>query len=102
MQTANNVKLGDRLCEPLAGCLPCLFQSHGASVGLSLLSAERAKPARRHTDVRRIDVPIHVEVRDIAMHALTHQIRHPADGKDVSAAIQGKTVIEAETLSCLN
>src|ERR1700728_2371173 len=99
MQSADDVKLGDCLGKPLSCGIPCLFESHSVSVRLALLAAKGAEPARGDTDVCGIDMAVHVEVGQVSMQPLADEIGHPANGEDVAAAIQCKTVVEAQTFS---
>ncbi len=99
MQPTHNVELRHSLRQPLPRSLPCLFKSHRVRVGLTLFPPKRAQSARRNTDVRRIDMPVHIEVRQIPMHPLAHQVRHPAHCQDVAAAVQRDAIIEVQALS---
>ena len=102
MQSADNVELSHRLRQPRTRRLPRLFQRHRVRSGLALLPPERAQPATRHADIRRIDVPVHVEVGDVAMHPLAHCVRHPADGQNIAAAVERHAVVEAQPLARLH
>ena len=102
MQSADDVELGDRLGQPGARRLPSLLQRHGVRSGRALLAPEGAQPAARHADIRWVDVPVHVEVGDVAVHPLAHRVGHPAHGQDVARAIQRHAVVEAQPLARLD
>ncbi len=87
------------LAQSLACCLPRLFQSHGVRAGVALLAPEGAQPAAGHADIGGVDVPVDVEVGDVAVHPLAHCVRHPSDGQNVAAAIERDAVLEAQPLA---
>ena len=70
MQSADDVKFGDRLCVAGGGGLESFLERHGISAGRVFLSAKRAQPASRDADVRGIDMTIDVEIGAIPMHPL--------------------------------
>ena len=53
----------------------------------------------RHADVGRIDVPVDVEVADVAVALLADVVGEPADGQQVGRAIEGDAVVEVEPLA---
>jgi hypothetical protein len=61
-------------------------------------SAKRAEAAGSYANIRRIDVAIDVEVRLVAVHALTHRICQPADREDVARAGEREGVVAAQAL----
>ena len=88
-----------------APCPPSAHASSSAIVyvpGRALLPPKRAQPATRHAHIRRIDVPVHVEVGDVPVHPLAHRVRHPPNGQDVAAAIQRDAIVEAQPLARLH
>ena len=93
MQSANDMKFGDRLGVSGGGGLESFFERHGVGAGRVLLAAEGAQPARRHANIRRIDVAVDVEVRLVAVHPLAHGVGQPAHGQNVAGAVQGKGVV---------
>ena len=95
MQPADDVELGDRLAPALAGAVPDLFERHGVRLGIARLLAERAQPATRHADVGRIDVAVDVEVGDVAVQPLAHEVGQVAERQDVAGAVQRQAVLEA-------
>ena len=99
MQAANDVELGDRLDVTGTCSLPRLLERHRVGARLTLLTAKGAQPAGRDADIRRIDVPVYVEVGNISMQLLAHVIREPADGQNVATAIESNAVVKAETLT---
>jgi hypothetical protein len=102
MQSSDDVELGDRLAEPGARRLPCLFQRHGVGAGRALFAPKGAEPATGHAYIGGVDVPVHVEVGDVSMPALAHDVGHPTDGQDVWSAIERDAVVEAEPLARRN
>ena len=99
MQSADDMKFRDRLAVSGRSGLECLFQRHGVGAGRVFLSAKGAQTARRHAHIRGIDVAIDVEVGLVAMHTLADGIGHPAHGKNVAGAIQGKGVVDIQALA---
>ena len=92
MQSADDVKLRDRLGVAGSGGLECLFQRHGVGAGSVLLAPESAQPAGGHANVRGIDVAVDVEVSLVAVHAFAHVIGQPADGENVAGAVEREGV----------
>ena len=78
MQPADDVELGDRFAPALARAMPDLLERHGVGLGISRLLAERAEPAAGDADVGGIDVAVDVEVGDVAVQPLAHQVGHVA------------------------
>ncbi len=102
MQTADDMELRHRLCIACAGSLPRLLKRHRVGSCLALLTAERTQPARRNTDVRRIDMTIYVEVSNVPMQLLAHKIGKPTNRQNVAAAIERQPIIEGQPLSGQN
>ncbi len=98
MQTANDVKLRHRLAVPAGRGLPRLLERHGVGPSCVFLTAKGTQPAGRDADIGRIDMPVHVEIGDIAVHSLAHQVGQPADTQNVPRAIQCDAIVEAEAL----
>src|SRR5271166_746606 len=99
MQSADNMKLGDRLAVSRRRSLESFLQRHRIGARRILLAAESAQPASRHAHVRRIDVAIHIEIGLIAVHPFTHIIGHPAYSQNVSGAIERESIVGVESLS---
>ena len=99
MQSAHNVKLSDRLGVSRGRGLESLFERHGVGAGCVLLSTKRAQAARRDANIRGIDMPVDVEIRLVAMHALAHGVRHPAHGKNVAGAVQSEGIVGVQPLA---
>ena len=99
MQPANDVELGDRLGVAGTSRVPDFLQRHGVGAGTIFLAAEGAQAASRDADIRVIDVAIDVEIRDVAMHALTDMVRQPANRQNVARSIERKRII-ADSRSC--
>ena len=102
MQSADDVKLGDRFGPASARGLPHLVERHRVRLRIARFLAERAQPAARNADIRRVDVAVHVEVRDVAVQPLADDVRHVAERQDVRRAIQRHAVVEAKPLAGLD
>ena len=98
MQASHDVELGHRLAVAGGRCLPGLLERHRISARSIFLAAKGAEPASGNANVRWIDMPVDVEVRNVAMHPLAHQVGQPANRQNVSGAIEVDAVVEAETL----
>ena len=102
IEPAHDVELRHRLGQPSARRRPRLLQRHGVGAGRALPAPEGAQPAACHAHVGGIDVPVHVEVGDVAVHPLAHGVGHPSHGQDVRAAIERHAIVEAEPLTRLH
>ncbi len=100
MQAADDVKLGDGLGVSRGGSFKSLIERHSVGAGRVSLAAEGAQAAGRYANVGGVDVAIDVEIRLIAMHALTDVIGHPAHSENVAGAVEGKGVRRVEPLTC--
>jgi len=92
MQPADNMELSDRFGVTGSGRLEGFFKRHSVSARSVFLAPKCAQPASRHANIRRIDMPIDVEVRLVAMHPLTNPIGQPTHGQDVARPIKGKRI----------
>ena len=99
MQSADDVKFGDRLGVSGSRGFESLFERHGVGAGRVLLASEGAQAAGRHANIRRIDVPVDVEVRLVAVHALAHVVGHPADGENVAGAVEREGIVGVKPLA---
>ena len=99
MQPADDVKFGDRFAPALAGAMPHLFERHGVGFGIAHALAERAQAATGHADIGGVDVPVDVEVGQVAVHPLAHQVGQVADGQNIGRAIEGDGVVEGKALA---
>src|SRR5271156_1088048 len=99
MQSANDMKLSDRLGVARGSRFESLLKRHGVGARRILFAAEGAKAAGRDAYVRRIDVAIYVEVSLIAMHALADVIGHPAHRENIAGAVQREQVRGGEALA---
>ena len=102
MQSADDVELGDRFAPALARDMPDLLERHG--VGLRILGslAERAQPATGHADIGGIDVAVDVEVSDVAVQALAHQVGHVAERENVRGPVERDAVVVGQALARLH
>ena len=99
MQPAHDVELGDGLAPAFAGAVPDLFERHGVGLGIAHPLAERAQPATGHAHVGGIDVAVDVEVGDVAVQALAHQVGQVAERQDVGGAVERHAVLERQPLA---
>src|SRR4029077_1767783 len=58
--------------------------------------AEGAEFAMGHADVGGINVPVDVEVADVAVALFADVVREPAQGEQIGRAVKGDAVFEAE------
>src|SRR5580765_6637218 len=96
MESTDDMELGDGFSVASACSLPGLFKRHGVSACLALLAAEGAETAGGNADVRRVDVPVDVEVSDVSVEFFADVIGEPTDSEDVAATIERHAVVEAE------
>ena len=101
-KSADDVELGDRFAVSGSRGFESFFERHGVRAGRVFLAAKGAEPASRNANICGINVAIDVEVRLVAMHALAHVIRQPADRENVAGAIKRKRVVGSETLASHN
>ena len=98
MQTADNVKLRDRLRVARGSRFPGLVEGHGVAGRVALFAAKSAELAGCHADVGGVDVAIDVEVGEVAVHPLAHMVGQPANGKHIGESVEREAVFGAETL----
>ena len=98
VQTADDVKLRDRLRVARGRRFPGLVEGHGVAGGVALLAAKGAELAGRHADVGRVDVAIDVEVGEVAVHPLADMVGQPAHRQNVRRGVERKPVFGAQTL----
>src|ERR1019366_6259710 len=92
MQPPNNVKLSNRLGVAGSGRREGFFKRHGVSARSILLAPKSTQPASRHANIRRIDMPIDVEVSLVPMHPLTDPVGQPPHGQNVARPIKRKRI----------
>ena len=100
VQSADDVKLRDRLAIPVARRFPRLLERHGVGARVLGPFAERAQPATRHANVGGVDVPVDVEVGDVAVQPLAHQVGHITHRQQVRCAVERQAVFVIEAHSC--
>jgi hypothetical protein len=98
MQAADDVEFGDGFAVSGGSRLEGFFERHGVGPGRVFFPPEGAKAACSYANIRRINVPIYVEVCAVSMHSLSHEICQPSNGKDVASAIQIQRVIFAQAI----
>src|SRR5215471_9129612 len=92
VQAADDVKFSNRFGISGSRYLEGLLQRHRIGTQRVFLAPESAQAARRYAYIRRIDMAVDVEIRLVAMHPLSHKIRHPADGEDVACPVKHKRI----------
>ncbi len=96
VQAADNVKFQRAFAHTLFRARINLIQRKIVGAGRVGIAAKGAKLAVCNADVCRIDVPIDVVIRDIAVLFLAHVIRQPAHGQQVGRTIQRDAVVKAQ------
>ena len=99
MQPADDVELGDGLAPAFAGALPHLFERHGVGLGIAHALAESAQAATGHAHIGGVDVAVDVEVGDVAVQALPHQVGQVAERQDIGGAVERQAVVERKPLA---
>ena len=79
-----------------AGAMPHLFERHRVRLRIADPLAERAQPATRDADVGGIDVAIDVEVSDVSVQALAHQVGYVAEPENVARTVQREAVLKGK------
>ena len=102
VQPADDMKLRHRLRVARGRRLPSLFQRHGVACLVALLAPKGAQPAVRHANIRRVDVPVDVEVGHIPVHPLAHMVSQPAHSQHVRGTIKRNPVVELQPLASQN
>jgi len=102
MQAPNNMKLRYGFTVPGRGSFVGLFQRHGVSAGSVFLATKSAKAAGCNADVGRINVPVDVEIRSVAVQAFANMVRQPANRKDIACTVKDKSIVPGEALSLQN
>ena len=82
MQPAHDVKFGDGFAPAFARALPHLVERHGVSLGIAHALAEGAQPATGHAHVGGVDVAVDVEISDVAVQPLAHQVGQVAQAPE--------------------
>src|SRR5579863_6853880 len=96
MQSANDVEFSDGLGISGGGRFESLLERHGVSAGRVFLAAKGTKAAGRDTNVGGVNVAVDVEIRLVAIHALAHQVGHPAHGENVARAVKPQGVVSVK------
>src|SRR5437588_6879164 len=82
MQPADDVKFGHGFAITRGRGLPGFFERHGVGTRTVLLASEGAQATSSNANIRWIDMSVNVEIADVAIHPLTHQVSQPADSQD--------------------
>ena len=99
MQAADHVEFRGAFADTLLGALINLFERKSIRTGSTGIAAERAQFAMRDADVRRIDVPVDVEIGDVAVALLANVVGQPANGQQIGRAVQQDAVVNAKAFT---
>ena len=102
MQPADNVKFRRAFAHALFRALINLFERIHVRAGSVRIAPKRAQLAMRHANVGRIDVPIDVEIGDVAVALLANMIREPADREQIRRAKQQNAVVARQPFARQN
>ena len=85
--------------DALPGALPDFFERIGVRAAGIFVAPKRAQLAMRAADVGGIDVPVDVEVADVAVALFAHIIRQPANGQQIARGIEREAVLGGKPLA---
>ena len=102
VQAADDVQLGGPAGAGLPGALDDLVAVHHVGPVFAQVGPERAEVAGVDADVGRVDVRIHVVVREVAVVSLAHQVGHRAQGEQVVRRLERQAILEAQPLAGLD
>ena len=87
MQATHDMEFCYCLCPALAGDPKGFLEGHRVSGGRVGLAAEGAEPATGHAHIRRVEVPVDVEIGPLPVPFLAH----------VAGLVKRNALIETET-----
>ena len=99
MQPAHDVELGHRLAPAFAGAVPHFVERHGVSLGVAHALAEGAQPATGHADIGGVDMAVDVEIGQVAVQPLAHQVGQITHRQDIGRAVERHAVVERKALA---
>jgi hypothetical protein len=102
MQSADDVEFQRAFAHTLFGARVNFFQGKVIRAGRVGIAAESAQFAMRHAHVCGIDVPVDVEVRNVAVLFFTHVIRQPPDRQQIGRAVKRDALAHGEPFACQN
>ena len=102
MQSTDDVELGHRFAIAGSRCRPSLFERHRIGSRRILFPPEGTEAAGCHADIGRVDMPIDVEVGDVAVESLPHVVGQPTYGQNVTRPIEGEAIREVQPLARKN
>ncbi len=76
-----------------------LFQRHGVGPRRILLASKSAQAAGGNTNIGGIDVPVDIEICHVSVQAFANMVGQPANGQDVSRAVERYRLIKTEPLA---
>src|SRR5882762_1542942 len=98
VQAAHDVEFQRAFARALFGAGINLFQGEVVRTRRAGVAAKGAELAMSDTYVRRIDVPVDIEISHVAVLFFTHVIRQPANGQQVRRAVQRDAIIDRKPL----
>src|SRR5689334_22896828 len=93
------MEFGDGLGPPFTRRLENLFECHRVSAVSLRLAPEGTQLATRHTNIRGVEVAVHIEINRIAIELLAHVVGKMADGQQIHRAIERHSIFEAQALT---
>src|SRR5208282_2616499 len=99
MQPADDVKFRRALGDGFRGARENLIERKCVCARHVRRAPERAQLAMRDADIRRIDVPVDVEVADVAVALLADVVREPADCEQIVRLEEREAVFGAQALA---
>ena len=99
MQSADDVKLRDRLAPTFRRRAEDFFQRHGVGAVSPGFAAEGTELATGHADVGGIDVAVDVEIGDVSVPLFADVVRQMADGKKVVRVIKRDALFKPQPLT---
>ena len=99
VQTADDVEFQCAFAGSLFGAGVNFFQRKIVCARRVGVAAKRAQFAVSDANICRIDVPVDIEIGDVAVSFLANVIREPANGEQVRRTIQADAVVKRKTLA---
>src|SRR5579875_2247962 len=96
------MKLRGALGDALRGAAPDFVQRISVRALHVFIPAKGAEFAMCAADVRRIDVPVDVEIADIAVELFADVIRQPADGQQIVRGVERQAVFGGQAFASKN
>ena len=97
MQAPDDVEFRYRFGPALASDPKGLLKGHSVSGGRVGLAAEGAEPATGHAHIRRVEVPVDVEIGPLPVQFLAHVVGKITEGEQVAGLVKRNALVETET-----